>query len=453
MTTTIKLKGYQKQGIQFVERQRRGLVVLGVGKGKTEIALRAMDLLESPTLVVCPKSLVGQWETYRSRFKTPMLIIAASQVKNNHDRIREFRPSLTIVDEPKFLKSDTLIFREMLKIKTRRRLILDATPFENNLDEAWFLFRWLKPNLFGSLEDFRQKFGGFNGKYHNIAEFRKMIEPHIFAPALADARQKEYKMLRIRPEFDEVIETEYHDLASRLYRTLSGKGVYRARISKGLISKLRSFLSDVKRGGGIKVRTLRKVLKSHPEFRGVIFVYRKNTAKALVKRLRQDGHKAELYTGDVRQNERERLRKEFNNHSIRFLVATSAGECGIDLPTGNMVVHLDLPWTRSAYDQRDRVSRLSSDQKVPSTILTIVLKDTVEEIMWSIVCAKRDLMLKPFDPKVDSFTINKKSWTLFLRRQYGKTSNDPRVAGKGSWFTKGYTAGHQYSKRPGDGSP
>lgn len=34
----MKLHAYQEAGIDFVEQQRRGIVILGVGKGKTEIA-------------------------------------------------------------------------------------------------------------------------------------------------------------------------------------------------------------------------------------------------------------------------------------------------------------------------------------------------------------------------------------------------------------------------------
>jgi SNF2 family DNA or RNA helicase len=444
LKTTIKLRGYQEAGVDFVEAQRRGIVILGVGKGKTEIALRGAERLRCKTLVVCTKSLVKQWETVAKDRLPFFMVVPFSQLERRYADIVAFEPELCVVDEPKPLKSYTRVFELMERIRPRRRLILDATPIENKLDEAWFLFRWLKPKLFGSLENFRSMFVTSNGRYKNMNKFRELIAPHVYRPKTAEPRDRKFYHLRVDPVFSEIGTYEYMELCQRLHSLLKvarkKKSLRAVNMIMGKISKLRSLLGDPSHGGLAKYRALAALIKANPKRRGVIFVYKRDTAKMITKKLRGLGYAAETFDGGLSTKKREAFRTGFNEGTIQFLVATCAGERGLDLPTGNLIVHFDLPWTRASYDQRDRISRLSSDQSEHSLIVTIILKDTVEEIIWSIIAAKRKLMIEPFDSDADDLVIHRKSWYDFLTKFLKMEDDDGSIneeTGEGFWFSRG----------------
>jgi SNF2 family DNA or RNA helicase len=440
----IKLKPYQEEGVEFVTNERRALIILGVGKGKTEIALRGAERLKCRTLVVCTKSLVKQWETVIKDRLPFFIVVPFSRLERDYEKIKEFNAELCIVDEPKPLKSYTRVFEIMQKIKPRRRIVLDATPIENKLEEVWFLFKWLKPNLFGSLENFRSMFVTSSGKFKNMSKFREMLAPHVFRPKTVEPRKRRFFHLRAEPNFSAERAEEYQELCQRLHSLLKTarkkKSLRAVNLSMGKISKLRSFLGDVDTGGVSKIKALLRLIKQNPTRRGVIFVYKRETAKEITRRLNKHGYKAETFDGNLSTKKREAFRQNFNEGAIQFLVATSAGERGLDLPTGNLVVHFDLPWTRAAYDQRDRVSRLSSDQGEHSLIVTLILRDTVEEVIWSIIAAKQKLMIEPFNPKRDTLIITRKSWYEFLTKFLNLEEADGYVnekTGEGVWFSRG----------------
>ena len=61
--SAVELRPYQQEAVAHWESfERRGLVVLPTGMGKTEIALAIMRRTKAPTLVVVPiKDLMHQW--------------------------------------------------------------------------------------------------------------------------------------------------------------------------------------------------------------------------------------------------------------------------------------------------------------------------------------------------------------------------------------------------------
>lgn len=440
----MKLKNYQLLGIKFLKTARRALVVLPTGAGKTFIGMKASeDILASggTLLVLCPLSLVSQWQDNVKGLMPRARVVSFSQLHKQLDLIKRVKPKITIVDEPKPLKSITNVFQLITQIKSPYRFILDATPIENSLQECWFLFRWLKPELFGSLENFNNNFVTRSGVYKNMDKFRSLVGKHIYQPKVAQTRGRVLKFVQVEPIFDLENQLEYDELRDTLRNSLkySHKHPQALLRAMGKISKLRSFLGDVNKGGKAKVNKLVDFLLENPDRRGVIFCYKRDTVKEVVRRLRDEDICAEPFMGDTSAARRGELGKEFNQGKIRCLVATSAGERGIDLPTGNLIVHFDLPWTRAAYDQRDRVSRLSSDQADHTLIMTLILRNTVEVLIWSIIAAKHELMVKPFDNNVTDLVIKRDSWSKFLNTFIGGIGSGKinEETGEGIWFSRG----------------
>ncbi len=437
----FRLRIYQRRSISFLCRAKRAILVLPTGKGKTVIAIKSAARVGGNLLVVCPLSLVKQWESKLKGEVGSFKVVSFSQLHNQLVNILKVKPRVTIVDEPKPLKNMTRVFELMLKIKSPYRFILDATPLENNLVEYWYLFRWLKPSVFGGIDTFNSDFITRPGVYKNMDKFRDRVNAYVCQPKVAEVRARVLKFIHVKPTFDFEHQVEYDLLCDRLKVALKSAGKHPNALLRamGKISKLRSFLGDVKKGGKPKVSLLVDFLRANPDRRGIIFCYKRETVSEVVKELRKHVCKAEPFMGNLSAIKREKLRNSFNAGEIRCLVATSAGERGIDLPTGNLIVHFDLPWTRAAYDQRDRVSRMSSDQSDHTVILTLILKNTVEVLMWSIIAAKHELMVKPFDKNITDLVIKKDSWSKFLNTFIGGIGSGKvnEKTGEGVWFSRG----------------
>jgi len=419
-STVIRLADYQTAGIDFILKHKRSLICLPTGKGKTKILIGAARKIPGTRLlVICPKTLVGQWRANLAGEEFPWKILRITQVRKGAEALVHFGATLTVIDEPKFLKGTTQARVMALGLRTPRRVILDATPIENRLEEAFYLFTYLKPKLFGTLEEFQAKFGA-RGRYKNLDKFRETIAPHIFAPKIDDTRPKNYKYIPVEMNFGPNT-GEYDNLCRRLYNLLSkARGSRGINAAFGLISKLLSFLGDPECGSKMKLKALLRLVKDNPKMRGVVFVSRKTTAKLIKEKLNESGVPTEVINGELSAGRREVVRSMFNEEKLRFIVATSAGERGVDMPSGNAVIHFDLPWTRASFDQRDRVTRMSSDKSVTTDIVTFIIEGSVEEVIWSIVCGKHELMLEPFYGGARSLKITRRSWKKFLGDYFGE---------------------------------
>ncbi len=73
LQTGVVLRDYQQQALEAWEaRGRRGVIVLSTGSGKTFIGIKAISLLNTPTIVIAPTiDLMNQW---RSRLKEELKV-------------------------------------------------------------------------------------------------------------------------------------------------------------------------------------------------------------------------------------------------------------------------------------------------------------------------------------------------------------------------------------------
>ena len=63
LSCDIKLRGYQKEGMDKWLRQKRGIIVMPTGSGKTVLAIKIIERVNSPTFIVVPTlDLVQQWK-------------------------------------------------------------------------------------------------------------------------------------------------------------------------------------------------------------------------------------------------------------------------------------------------------------------------------------------------------------------------------------------------------
>jgi ATP-dependent RNA helicase DeaD len=75
----------------------------------------------------------------------------------------------------------------------------------------------------------------------------------------------------------------------------------------------------------------------------IIFVKTKHGADRLALKLDKENFDADAIHGDLRQNKRDRVIREFRNGKIRILVATDVAARGLDIPHIEHVINYDLP--------------------------------------------------------------------------------------------------------------
>lgn len=84
----------------------------------------------------------------------------------------------------------------------------------------------------------------------------------------------------------------------------------------------------------------------------IVFVKTKRGADRLAKRLDKEGFKSEPMHGDLKQNKRDRVIKNYRDMKFRILIATDVAARGLDIPHIAHVVNYDLPQVPEDYIHR-----------------------------------------------------------------------------------------------------
>jgi hypothetical protein len=226
---------YQVEGIGFLLRRGRALLADEMGLGKTLQAIGAALWMHQQRqvdriLVVCPASLVGQWQReieeatghpawpYRSRSglerrllsEGPLWVIASyEKVREKFDVFQDLlRPQLIIFDEAQMLKNLTSRRAQFLAaLHAPHVFVLTGTPIENRLLELYALMQLVDPRILGPLWRFKTEYCVLNAAevplaYRNLGHLRARIEPWLLRRRRADV------LTQLPPRMDEVLWVE-----------------------------------------------------------------------------------------------------------------------------------------------------------------------------------------------------------------------------------------------------
>ena len=120
---------------------------------------------------------------------------------------------------------------------------------------------------------------------------------------------------------------------------------------------------------------VRDVIRAHPDEKIVAFSCYAETAEAVYRQIRRDGHAALLTargamiasgpvtrTDVLQQFSPDSTSSRHDEHAtVRFLIATDLLSEGVNLQEASVVIHLDLPWTAARVEQRiGRLARMGS---------------------------------------------------------------------------------------------
>ena len=111
-----------------------------------------------------------------------------------------------------------------------------------------------------------------------------------------------------------------------------------------------------------KARLLIGLLRKHQAARSIVFVNMKRTAERLEAVLRANDIHAEAMSGDVPQNKRLRMLRDFHEGQLPVLIATDVAARGLHIPDVSHVFNFDLP-----QDPEDYVHRIGRTARAGAT--------------------------------------------------------------------------------------
>ncbi len=208
------LRDYQKTGVQWLlDQSARGLggiLADEMGLGKTLQSLALIAALrrqwpDKPALVVCPKSLLGNWRAEAARFVPDLkcLTLEGARRKNQFaavsgahlvitsyqllardiDQHRGIPWGAVILDEAGFIRNpDTLAAKAARELSAAARFALTGTPIENGVRDLWSLMEFAVPGYLGPRKEFAERYEtplAAGGNAPLIARLRRRMAPYI----------------------------------------------------------------------------------------------------------------------------------------------------------------------------------------------------------------------------------------------------------------------------------
>jgi len=419
------LRQYQREGIAFLQRARRlglgALLADDMGLGKT---LQAIAALEGPALVVCPRSVLFNWEREIERFRPGLKVClfhgasrtldpAADVVLTTYGTLRNELPLLTgkawdtvIIDEAQTIKNpDSQSARAVFALHGAKfRVALSGTPVENRLEELFSITHFANPGLLGTRADFRALIGDpvERGDAEATARLRRKLRPVLLR------RTKAQVAADLPPRTDSVLFVEFEEDERALYEAmrLAARSDVQKRMSEGAspmaaleaLLRLRqaachaSLLPGQERGTSSKVQRLVHALTAARDdgHRALVFSQWTGLLDLIEPELRAGDISFCRLDGSTR--DRAGVVDTFQDDSgpTAMLVSLKAGGTGLNLTAADHVFLLDPWWNPAAEDQAaDRAHRIGQER--PVMVHRLVTKDTVEERVLALQQKKREI--------------------------------------------------------------
>ncbi|MFE7581790.1 SNF2-related protein [Streptomyces gardneri] len=443
---TATLRDYQLRGLAWLDLMTSlglgGCLAddMGLGKTVTLIALHLRRARRAPTLVVCPASLLGNWQREVEKFApgTPVrrfhgadrgldgtdggfVLTTYGTLRTSAAQLAERDWGMVVADEAQHVKNPfSATAKALREIPAPARVALTGTPVENNLSELWALLDWTTPGLLGPLKAFRSRHARAVENNEEI-EHAEAVErlARLVRPFLLRRRKSDPGIV---PELPPKTESDHPVSLTReqasLYEavvreTMAQIEAAEGMARRGLVMKLLTSLKQIcnhpaqylkeqaPRGSGTarlagrsgKLALLDELLDTILAEDGSVLVFTQyvSMARLLADHLAARGIQAQLLHGGTPVAERERMVDRFQAGEVPvFLLSLKAAGTGLNLTRAGHVVHYDRWWNPAVEEQAtDRAYRIGQTQ--PVQVHRLVAEGTVEDRIAEMLLAKRAL--------------------------------------------------------------
>lgn len=410
----LNLYPYQKVGVQFVDRAGgRCLIADAPGLGKTVQAIAYAQLHNLKTLIVCPLSVVVNWQreikkftgkestiwdskTYDGHLRNQFHITHYDAVAKNNHWLRDQAFDLLVCDEATYLKNRQTIraksilgsWKERRKypgVKTKYTIFLTGTPVMSRPIEAFSLLNFLDKDRFNNFFHFTQRYGGWKGQAPmNLQDLHDRTKDLVIRrkkdQVLTELPAKQRNDLYVELTKDE--RKEYNQLLKELF----GKWKSDGKPSVKHMPKLQGFLIEKK---------LPRLLEMIDEFLDndkPILIF-SNYIAPLKFLLEHYGDQAAILTGEMNRNERqETIDKLVSGKAKIGLFSLLAAGMGIDGLQHKIdtVVFLNMDYVPANHEQaEDRTHRIG--QKAQVQVYYMVCDGTMDEYMRDVLKEKQEV--------------------------------------------------------------
>jgi len=433
------LRPYQRRGLswlaQMCELGLGGCLADDMGLGKTvqviALHLHRRPLAAGPTLVVCPTSLLGNWQRELTRFAPDVpvrryhgggrhlerlaadevVLVTYGVVRRDRTVLAEVGWGLVVADEAQHAKNPlSRTARELRAIPAPARVALTGTPVENRLTELWSILDWTTPGLLGPLERFRRSVAVPVERYRDpdaTERLARVVRPFLLRRRKSDPRIA--PELPAKTETDRVVPltaeqaTLYEAVVREtLAEIASSEGIERRGLVLGLLTALKQicnhpaqYLHEAaplpgRSGKLAALDELLEVILAEGEA-ALVFSQYVEMCRLIQAHLADRGVPTLFLHGRVPARRREDLVARFQDGGAPvFLLSLKAGGVGLNLTRATHVVHYDRWWNPAVEDQAtDRAYRIGQDQ--PVQVHRLVTEGTLEDRIATLLASKRDL--------------------------------------------------------------
>jgi SNF2 family DNA or RNA helicase len=445
-----ELRPYQGRGVgwlAFLEKWGLGACLaddMGLGKTPQLLAfllnLKAQNLLVDPTLVVCPTSVLNNWEREVKKFAPTISTLVhhgdkrskgktfARETKNKNLVITSYpliyRDLETfsaiewqgiVLDEAQNIKNaQAKQSQAVRKLKAGFHIALTGTPVENRLSELWSILDFLNPGFLGTQQFFQRRFALPIEKYgdrESLKILRSLVRPFILRRLKTDReiiqdlpeKQEMNVFCGLSPEQAEIYQKTVEESLSKIDEST---GIQRRGLILTLLVKLKQicnhpahFLKEKTLNSGArsgKLLRLEEMLEELVEEgdRALIFTQFAEWGNLLQPYLETKLQSEILFLyGSTRSQQRQEMIDRFQNDPNGprvFILSLKAGGTGLNLTRANHVFHIDRWWNPAVENQAtDRAFRIGQKQNVQ--VHKFVCTGTLEERINDTLESKQQL--------------------------------------------------------------
>jgi superfamily II DNA or RNA helicase len=418
------LRSYQREGVDwlcFLRDARLGATLADdMGLGKT---LQALCAVRGRTLVVCPRSVVHNWEAEIRRFRPDLRVHVFHGVRRSlkddadvtlttyalmridQELLGGVRWDTVVLDEAQTIKNpDSQVAQAAFRLPGEFRVSLSGTPVENRLEELWSQFQFTNPGLLGSRQYFQDQYATpiAEGRPDAAQALRSKIRPFLLR------RLKREVARELPPRTDMVLHCELNEDERSIYDAI------RAATQKEVVEQLRA--------GGSVLAALESLLRLRQAachsalIPGQVATSSSKMVElcAALEQTAAEGHKSLVFSQwtslldliephlaamgvaalrlDGSTRDRQAVIDGFQAASGPpvLLLSLKAGGTGLNLTAADHVFLMDPWWNPAVEDQAaDRAHRIGQER--PVFVHRLVAKDTVEERILALQEHKRSL--------------------------------------------------------------
>ncbi|WP_424768361.1 DEAD/DEAH box helicase [Paenibacillus sp. sgz302251] len=447
------LRPYQHQGVSWLLFLRRfglgGVLADDMGLGKTIQFMAYLIYIkehklqaDGPSLLICPTSVIGNWEKELERFApTLQVMLHYGSKRDKGEALREAVQgadlvitsySLSQLDEEdlSLVHWDALCLDEAQNIKNvytkqssairrlpaNHRLALTGTPMENRLTELWSIYDFINPGYLGNLNEFRQAVVNPIEKTRDeslISGLQRWVKPFMLRRVKKDPsiqlslpdKNETKTYMTLTAEQGAMYENLVADLLENLDKLgpMQRRGLILAALTKlkqlcdhpALLANERSTgLWDIERSNKVaRLLEMCEEIAAEGE-RCLIFTQYVEMGHQLQRLLEQHlGMSVPYLHGGVTKVKRDEMVERFQNSEepcSAFVLSLKAGGTGLNLTAANHVFHFDRWWNPAVENQAtDRAFRIGQTKNVQ--VHKFITLGTLEEKIDEMIERKQSL--------------------------------------------------------------